>query len=1838
MDTAIDVELGELNLHLADECQQCYKENILGTEPNSGLLMHIEKISLNWARRDCRNDLVLSVNVTTMSIYLSYKRVESLITNAVSLEARFKKLTVSGEKTNKTGGVELSHATEKETRLANLTLTRFIVNFCDATGLDNTVTDSVSLEVTGFSYSLNKDKHSTEMEFLGGKAIYQLYIPCSKVTLFDMHNAKLTRLSGGLDINFLLSAADITLGWEPDVHLYLYGLYLRLSSLAYAQNAEEHECAAGSVDVQTTERKSIFAIDVEMLTISAGLGDGVEVKFNARSIFTENAFIGMLVEELMLALNGSRVLKTTRMQLSRIPTVSLDLSDDIVPVRTSGPWDWVVQGLDVNICMPYKLQLRVIADSIEEKLRDLKLITDAEEESLEPKNSSSGFGRLRFCIGRLNAYIEEEPIQGWLDEHYLLLKKEACELAVRLKFLEDFIHKASHKGAETSERKIVFDGDEIDVHDPLAISKVKEEIQKRSFRSYYQACQGLVPSEGSGACREGFQAGFKSSAARNSLLSVCATDFDLNLTAVRGGDSDAGLMQILRKLDPSCKEISGSKVNLKTGSLVVKLRNYTLPLLSASSCKCEGPIVQQAMSSQPKMKTHSDLRICFEQGEVSFGVGYEPAFADISYAFTVALSPCAPQVSNEEQILPWWDNMRNNVHCNITLSFSESSKWNVLATTDPYESQDKLQIVTGPIEFKQSDGRVVVNAKDFKIKLRSRHSLNVPAGGNSGAAFFEAPLFNIQVTMDWECEPGSSLNVLDPLRSASLSLRCNLSLRASDKNESMSPSSPTINLGAQDLAWILKCCSLYSDPPHMLRSFSGRTRFGVPRVVLVAEDLSLDQVITEFMVRVDATPFLINYVPSDLDDPAKGLIFDIKELKYELCYSRGKQNYTLECKRDALDLVYQGLDVHVPKVFINKDKHKGDEKNRDEGFLLSCDYCTIRRQAPKADIERLSAWQEAGRKNLQVTYLRSESANRNESDEDLQSDPSDDDGYNIVLSDNCQRVFVYGLKLLWTIENRDAVFSFVSGISKGFEPSPSRQYTHSKILEGNQKNQDETSIYSASSGESRTIDKVETSGSHEEGISHFMVNVIEPQFNLHSEEGKGRFLLAAASGRVIARSFKSIMRVDEEVIVQFLGTTSLQSPKRIPEMTWTRLEISVMLEHVQAHVALTDVDPGAGVQWLPNIRRNSPKLKRTGALLEKVFMPCDMYLRYTKHEGLSSDLKHQMKGIALPVRSSSVEVHVKQMPSPRKSSLHFPTEDDDAVDEVIPYGNEEVEIAKINLKEKEWEQKLLLVDIQILSHYSGNMEDTHVEKEGDSWMISSRKSILVERLKKELLYVQKSRKMASASLRSAQQKSANLQLMEKNKSAPYAMRISLEINRVVWCMVVDGRAFAEADINNMIYDFERDYKGIGVARFTTKFFVVRNCLCNATSDMILSAWNPPSEWGKQFMLRVDAKQGTPKDGNHLELFHVSIFGCFASFDSGFANVTDRNMLILVEIYPLRIHLSETMYKMMWDYFFPEEEQNSQRRQEVLKVSTTAGSKRVKRQLASHESSSSSAAVQSQSNVDCAQKSNILDVRSTAGVSADQELRRTSSFDRTWEESVAESVANELLLHSYNSPVSSSNDQKGESSRQMNLKNAKTDKPRSSSSREKKARKKQVEMIKISNIKIRQVELLVTYEGSRLVVNELILLMDTFARDEFAGTWRGLFARVKKHITCGVLKSVIGIQGKKFSYKSQKNAQFTDDDLKLSNNDESVTWIKKDESGGAGDNFVTSVRGLFNTQRRKAKAFVIRTMRAEAENDFNGEWSDSDVEFSPFARQLTITKAKRLIRRHTKKFRPSSKRG
>ncbi|XP_019225448.1 PREDICTED: protein SABRE-like [Nicotiana attenuata] len=2110
----MQTEIVEFNLNMSDEHQECIKD-LFGVEKNISSLIHIAKVSFDMGRKDldspeeglnCKK--VLSVDVPGMAIYLTYRRLASLISAAFSFKRFLKSFSVSGKKPN-TQGTKSSKPSGKGIQEIKFNLQQCSLNIIGEAGLENAVVPdpkrvnygsqggrivisvsadgtprtaniistasdelekvkySVSLDIFHLKFCMNKEKQSTQVELERAKSIFQEHLEDrnlgTKVTLLDMQNTKFVKRSGGLKeiaTCSLFSASNISVRWEPDAHIALFELGLQLKLLVHNQKLQEpakegdpkdneqgKETSKESLQLekQHKKRESVFAVDVEVLNISAEVGDGVETAVQVQSIFSENARIGMLLEGIMLNFNNARLFRSSRMQISRIPKPSSSAPNEKTENGTT--WDWVIQALDVHICMPYRLQLRAIDDSVEEMIRALKLVTAAKTKLMFPnkeekpkvkKTSSTKIGRVRFCIKKLTADIEEEPIQGWLDEHYQLWKNGACESAVRLNFLDELISKGgkcegSAEGNDPLDAgKININGEEIDVEDTSAIQKLREEIYKQSFRSYYQACKKLVLAEGSGACNEGFQAGFKFSTARTSLFSISATELDVSLTKIEGGD--AGMIELLQKLDPVCRAHSipfsrlyGGNINLRTGSLVVRIRNYTSPLLAANSGRCEGRLVmaQQATPFQPQMqqnvfigkwrkvrllrsvtgttppmKTYLDLPLHFQKAEISFGVGFEPALTDLSYAFTVALRRANLSIRNpnpdppppkKEKSLPWWDEMRHYIHGSSTLYFDES-QINILSSTDPYEKSNKLQIASGYMEIQQADGRIYAFAKDFKILLSSLDSLSRntdlkhPTGFS--CTFLEAPALSVEVLMEWDCDSGNPLNhylfalpnegvprekVFDPFRSTFLSLRWNLLLRPSlpfHDNQSEVPSadnqglsspaafgaqkkdtgavnSPTIQVGPHDLAWLIKFWNLNYIPPQKLRTFSRWPRFGVPRIPR-SGNLSLDRVMTEFMFRIDSTPTCIKHMPLYDDDPAKGLTFTMTKLKFEIYLGRGKQKYTFESVRDPLELVYQGIDLHIPKAFISRDDSisvakvvqkvrkesqtavvdmstndkpgsmSGSmDRHQDDGFLLSSEYFTIRRQSPKADPERLLAWQEAGRRNIETISVKSEVDNESESEDKTRSDPSDDDGYNVVIADNCQRIFVYGLKILWTLEIRDAVRSWVAGLSKAFEPSkpsPSRQYAQRKLLEeskvinsieshedDNQKSppsQDAGPSRSQDAGPSRSQDdnnksppeqagppksqlepppsnavKADTpqssstaklgvaEDSEGEGTRHFMVNVIEPQFNLHSEDANGRFLLAAVSGRVLARSFHSVISVGYEVIEQALGGGGVQIPESQPQMTWNRMELSVMLEQVQAHVAPTDVDPGAGLQWLPKIRRSSPKVKRTGALLERVFMPCDMYFRYTRHKGGTTQLKvkplkelsfnsHNITA-AMTSRQFQVMLDVltnlllARAPKPRKVSFSYSEGDDEddeeEADEVVPDGVEEVELARVELEREERVQKLIQEDIRKLSLSTDVSVDMGPVKEGDLWIISGGRTILVQKLKKELVNAKKSKKVASASLRMALQKAAQIRLMEKekNKSPSCAMRISLQINKVVWSMLVDGKSFGEAEINDMIYDFDRDYKDIGIAKFTIKYFVVRNCLPNAKSDMLLSAWNPPPEWGKKVMVRVDAKQGAPKDG------HSTI------------------ELLQVEIYPLKIHLTESMYRMMWAYFFPEDEQDSQRRQEVWKVSTTAGAKRAKKGSVQEAPASSSHLTKdshSSSYGDLSLASKVQNQKANV-TAVTPKLRRTSSFDRNWEENVAESVANELVLQMHSSSVSSSKsgplssiEQPDEANRNKS-KESKLVKSGRSSHEEKKVGKTHDEkksrprrMREFHNIKISQVELQITYEGSRFAVGDMRLLMDTFHRVEFTGTWQRLFSRVKKHIIWGVLKSVTGMQGKKFKANNQKEASAAsvpDIDLNLSDSDGGsaekseqnlLSWPKR-PTDGAGDGFVTSVKGLFNSQRKKAKAFVLRTMRGE-EDDLHGDWSEGEAEFSPFARQLTITKAKKLIRRHTKKFRPRGARG
>ncbi|KAD4586171.1 hypothetical protein E3N88_23772 [Mikania micrantha] len=2002
--TVVHFELGDLNLQMADEFQEPLKSTFFVVDTNTNAVLHISKIILQFGKKelDLVQQLVLSVDVIGIGMCLTFSRVQYLLSTALWFKTFLKNpsssLPVKGSSSTQSEAVK---SPKKGIQLVKFNLQRCSVNLCGDVCLDNEIVDdpkrvnygsqggrvliselpdgtprtakvastasdecktvkcSIGLEIIQLSLWLNKDKQLTQVDLERATSAYREIMKdetCStNVALFDMQKAKFVKRASGLkevSMCSLFSATTISARWEPDVHLALVELGLRLKLLVHNHKLQEKELTKDheikkepSVERNKKKKESLFAIDVEMLTVTAEAGDGVEAMIQVQSIFSENARIGVLLEGLMFSINSVRVFKSGRMQLSRIPNGS----------EPTVKWDYVIQGLDMHICLPFRLQLRAIDDSVEEMIRALKLVAAAKKKIIFPfkteskssgantnpkKPSSSKLGRVKLYVRKLTFEIEEEPLQGWLDEHYHLRKKDAHELAVRLNFLDSLL-KVSQSPAVADtvepnhEEKSQIEGqDKTCVYDASDIEKQKEELYKKSFTSYYEACQNLVISEGSGACHEGFESGFKFSTSRMSLFSIIGTTLDVTLTAIEGGEE--GMIEVVQKLDLVAREcnipfarVYGCNLNLQAGSLVVQLRDYSYPLLAATSGKCEGRLVlaQQATPFQPQtlhevyigkwrkvemyrsvsgttppMKTFLDLPLHFEKGEVSFGVGFEPTLADLSYAFTVALRRANLSVRNpnpfiippkKEKSLPWWDEMRNYIHGNTTLSFSETI-FNILATIDPYEKSDKFQMFSGHMEIQQSDGRINVSARELKISTSSLENLlrntNTKPPACEVCAFLVAPNLILEVSMDWGCDSGTPLNhflfalpsegvareyIYDPFRSTSLSMRLNLALRPSSNSTTDSFDSPTINVAPHDIVWLMKFINLNYLPPVKLRFFSRYPRFGVPRVPR-SGNLSLDKVMTEFMLRVDSTPIIIRHMSLDESDPAKGLTFKMSKIKSDMYLGRGKQKFTFDSQRDLLVIVYQGIDLHMPKLFLNKDdstcvikvqtskKASQDglvndkcgnamgatDRHRDDGFILSSDYFIIRKQSPKADCSKLLAWQEACKKSIEMKFVTPVSSG-DDNDERERSDLSDDDGYNVVISDNCQRVFVYGLKLLWTIENRNGILSWGGELGKACtppKPSPSRQYAHRKLLEetqsqnksqpvqedvsktpstgqiGSPENQTEASNSDQSLSnpivEHQTFDdiakhvNVDGSEEDEEGTCNFMVNVIEPQFNLHSEEANGRFLLAAASGRVLSRSFHRVVSVGIEMIEQAVNNGGDNDSEKQPELTWNRSEVSVMLEDVQAHVAPTDVDPGAGVQWLTKIRKTSPKVKRTGTLLEQVFMPCDMYFRYTQNNGGTQDLKVKpLKELAFNsdniiatmtsrqfqvIHDAFTNLLLARPPKHQNSSVPKAAEDDEEIeeegDEVVPDGVEEVDIERVNLEQKERAENLLYDDIRKLVIPTDTAVDVSSEKEGDMWMVTGGRSILVQKLRKEVVNAQKARKAAAASLKVVLRKAAQQRLMEKekNKGSSCAMGISFKLKKLAWSMLLDGKTFSEIEINDMIYDFDRDYEDIGVARITIKYCVVKNCLSNAKSDTLLAAWNPPSEWGKKVMIRVDAKLGAPKDGaSPIELFQA-------------------------DVYPLKIHLTDVMYRMIWGYFFPEEEQDSHRRQEVWKVSTTAGLRRGKKgNEASKETEGSS-------------KSNLADPLASKKGKPTHELKRSSSFDKTWEESVAESVANELLEEMRSLDQEELSKRKSKDSK--TAKASKSSKASKTSQEEKKSgkpsndKKGKPEVLReFHNIKIsQQVELSVTYEGPRFAVSDLRLLMDSFHRVEFTGTWKKLFARVQKHVIWSVLKSVTGMQGKKFKDKGQNK------EPDLAN----VPTLDHDSDGdgdGAGDRFVTSVRGLFSTQRRKAKAFVLRTMRNEGEA-MPGEWSDSE-DYSPFARQLTITKTKQLIRRHTKRL-------
>jgi hypothetical protein len=646
-------ELGEVDVTMPYSHQYNTKDNTVDMEREPSSVLRISKIALEIGKEEAQSDeSVTSLHISGFDANLSFTPLEAILVLLASIKAILKTVSSSGKQSvqNKSarGSSQINRGTNRANKILKVRLDQCIINYFGEMGLDDmtiadpkrvnygsqggkvlvtTCTDgtprTASIFATGPSncnkikfctsfvilhlgVCMNKEKNSTQIELESAQSVFKEFLdgqnPDNGLILLDLQKAKLVRRSGGLSDGSscsLFTVTDISVRWDPDLHLSLLEVAMKLKAVMHrvkTQNADpqpkEEPVKIEPLNEKEAIKKkeSIFAIDVEKLNIMAEVADGVEATILVQSIFSENTKIGVLFEGLDLSFNGSRIFKTTRTQVSRIP---VSMSSNHMPdgkLHHVTVCDWVIQAGQMHICMPYRLELRAIDDAVEDTIRCLKLISTAKTNLLFPekgsiqkitkqKTRSTKIRYVRLIVHELVGEIEEEPLQGWLDEHYRLLKGEISEATTRLDLLETNMNT------------------EINTEENISsFQSLRDEIHKCTFASYYRACKELPVSVGSGACAAGFQSGFKLSKNRTSVLSVRVNQVDLNMSAVEGGEE--GMIALIKTVDGhSAKnevpfgKFYGCNLSLKAGLLVARLRDYTHPLLEATSGKCDGWVV-----------------------------------------------------------------------------------------------------------------------------------------------------------------------------------------------------------------------------------------------------------------------------------------------------------------------------------------------------------------------------------------------------------------------------------------------------------------------------------------------------------------------------------------------------------------------------------------------------------------------------------------------------------------------------------------------------------------------------------------------------------------------------------------------------------------------------------------------------------------------------------------------------------------------------------------------------------------------------------------------------------------------------------------------------------------------------------------------------------------------------------------------------------------------------------------------------------------------------------------------------------------------------------------------
>ncbi|KAL0027199.1 hypothetical protein WJX77_002651 [Trebouxia sp. C0004] len=716
----------------------------------------------------------------------------------------------------------------------------------------------------------------------------------------------------------------------------------------------------------------------------------------------------------------------------------------------------------------------------------------------------------------------------------------------------------------------------------------------------------------------------------------------------------------------------------------------------------------------------------------------------------------------------------------------------------------------------------------------------------------------------------------------------------------------------------------------------------------------------------------------------------------------------------------------------------------------------------------------------------------------------------------------------------------------------------------------------------------------------FEVEVVHFQAYLQAEMAPGRFLLAAEKGRVQGRSMPHLFQ-------------SL---------------ITLTLDQVQAHVAQTEVDPGAAVAWLCVTDAGMEASPTGSQLIRRVFDPFKIQLRISQSAGAGSvaspdtspaktsakpaanaqvcqgqEIRLVVPEIGVVMDSREFEVltdvisnvglaqgpHVDSVVQDKRLLLGQGPAKGPAVDgarDMFTYlcqylASLEAEAFTVRsrleaamqrhpsgrshsgasragsgplCRSAHVSQEPIIIDEladvpTALHNYFQSLVQSQGDKLNHDRLVAQGEGLLVRWSGEQSLAAMQGLQAAREALLDLQAQS-NKQTLNQN-----AKRFTLELDAIKWHLCQDRTPFVDASIVGVMLDSIQNKDLSGSSKLIIQKIEVKDRqglvgeAPGLEPGMIVSAWNPDESWAQDALLRVNATKGVPT-----------------------AELTVWS-LVDVMVHPLGVHIHQQVANSLWEYFFPKEDAAAKQRQQqwvksvasrrksaavtgeathggfpATSKSALGGSGHSRGEGGSGSTTASAAADRAVSAV--TQSPPPGSPTSPTATSPVFSLGRRSRHRRisSWDANLEgrKGVDPSLISPTSSGDLTTTRSKaSGSVFRRLHKRSAShgeeltsgrgvswsgsgsgAARPPSAKKASQKAVIKQKKLLFV-HFAINRVHCRVTYKGAPFNIKDFKVLLDAQVYEDLEGRWVDLFNRMKWDIVKSVLKSVAGLQGRKF---------------------------------------------------------------------------------------------------------------